>query len=292
MTTKNFVLCIRKLIYPSLVERKVKFPVIFFIDGHKSHTTFEAAEACLELGIVLVALHPNATRIIQPADVGNFGPLKKSWNRCVENVRQQGHEITLKKFGPVLEQAMSESLKQTTIISSFRRCGIFPFNANAVDYSKCLGKSVDRGNGSSLNSELGIFNDTLQNTSQPSTSNSLWPINESEETHQSVKERDLNFSRDFKEEAAYKLIQIEPQSIKQDLIADEISNSETIKNRRLSEFLLTPPTPTRKGKHINFKQKSYSILTAAERLTELRIEEEGKNAEMKKKPKRSRKEQH
>lgn len=81
MNSSNFTLYIKKVLYPSLVKRNVKFPVLYFVDGHKSHTALEAADACAELGIVLIALYPNATRILQPADVSIFRPLKNSWGK-------------------------------------------------------------------------------------------------------------------------------------------------------------------------------------------------------------------
>ncbi|XP_062536168.1 uncharacterized protein LOC134205175 [Armigeres subalbatus] len=78
MDRENFQAYIQNILYPSLVRRNVPFPVIFFVDGHSSHTGIEAAEACATLGIILIALYPNATHIMQPCDVSIFKPLKTS----------------------------------------------------------------------------------------------------------------------------------------------------------------------------------------------------------------------
>ncbi|XP_039438538.1 uncharacterized protein LOC120419773 isoform X2 [Culex pipiens pallens] len=150
MDTPNFVLYIRKILYPTLVRRGVKFPVVFFVDGHKSHTAFAAADACAKLGIVLIAIYPNSTRIIQPADVGIFGPLKQSWRKIVQQ-RPPNDPLTTRNFAPSLQTAMNEALKEETIKKSFVITGIHPFDENAPNYSKCLAKSASgqQANGSS-----------------------------------------------------------------------------------------------------------------------------------------------
>ncbi|XP_038104036.1 uncharacterized protein LOC119765030 [Culex quinquefasciatus] len=142
MDTKNFVLYIQKVLYPALVRKRVTFPVLFFVDGHRSHTAFAAADACLKLGIVLIALYPNATRIIQPADVGIFGPLKQSWRKILARM-PPNEAVTVKTFADKLLPAMNEAFKPETIKAAFKVCGIEPFDPNAPNYTKCLAKSSE-----------------------------------------------------------------------------------------------------------------------------------------------------
>lgn len=78
MNVENLMLYIRKIFYPFLLKKKVKFPVLYFVDGHSSHMAVEVADLRSDLGIVLVALYPNTTRITQPADVAIFKPLKNA----------------------------------------------------------------------------------------------------------------------------------------------------------------------------------------------------------------------
>lgn len=144
MDTANFVGHIKKVLHPALVKRNVQFPVIYFVDGHKSHMSLEVAEACLKLQIVLISLYPNSTRIIQPADVGVFGPLKHYWKKEVKKFKDENGEsakITPVTFPEILQRAMKHAFKIKTVSESFKPCGLFPFNADAVDYSKCFGKS-------------------------------------------------------------------------------------------------------------------------------------------------------
>ncbi|XP_021709602.1 uncharacterized protein LOC110679408 [Aedes aegypti] len=143
MNTQNFILYVKKILYPYLIRRGVKFPVLFFVDGHKSHTALEAADACKRLGIILIALYPNATRILQPADVGAFKPLKTKWYQVVERWKMQNKSaaLTLTMFGPLLQKAMDLAFTGSTVSNAFAACGLFPYNPDAVDYSKCIAGS-------------------------------------------------------------------------------------------------------------------------------------------------------
>lgn len=49
-----------------------------------------------------------------------------------------GKVIRTDEFGGVLQQAIDVSFKAETVRNGFRVCGLFPFDANAVDYSKCI----------------------------------------------------------------------------------------------------------------------------------------------------------
>uniref|UniRef100_A0A8D8A5R6 (northern house mosquito) hypothetical protein n=1 Tax=Culex pipiens TaxID=7175 RepID=A0A8D8A5R6_CULPI len=83
MTTEAFSGYIKKVFHPFLVQENIQLPVIFFVDGHKSHTAFETAEECTKLGIILVCLYANCTHIIQPADVAIYRGLKAGWTKQV-----------------------------------------------------------------------------------------------------------------------------------------------------------------------------------------------------------------
>lgn len=74
---------------PYIKENDIKLPVVLFVDGYKSHITLEVSELCSQNNIILIALHPNSTQFLQPADVAIFGPLKKNWK---ETARQWEYE--------------------------------------------------------------------------------------------------------------------------------------------------------------------------------------------------------
>lgn len=143
MTTEVFYEFIANVFYPYLVSKAVEFPVILFVDGHKTHLNYHLSQLCTHLQIELIALYPNATRIIQPADVAAFRPLKVGWRKHLQKrqLSDQSNGITKLTFAPVLNEVLKSSVKSETLVNGFRACGLCPFDPDVIDYSKCLGKS-------------------------------------------------------------------------------------------------------------------------------------------------------
>ncbi|GBP20461.1 Tigger transposable element-derived protein 6 [Eumeta japonica] len=140
MTADVFNQFITELFAPYLAENNIKKPVILFIDGHKSHITLQLSLTCKELGVELVALYPNTTRITQPADVSVFGPIKKMYRKAVYKFQSENvGEVVTKLNIAIIIKAIVDDLKSQTIIKGFQACGLCPFDENAIDYSKCLG---------------------------------------------------------------------------------------------------------------------------------------------------------
>lgn len=141
MTSESFYEYVTNIFFPWILKNGIKLPVVLYVDGHKSHLTLSLSEFCRENGIILISLLPNSTHILQPLDVGVFHPLKSQWKLAVEKWRLQNKKQTLKKenFGPLLKGVLDKTFKSDKLLkNSFRVCGLFPFNANAVDYSKIL----------------------------------------------------------------------------------------------------------------------------------------------------------
>lgn len=142
MTSETFFDYVKNIFHPFLVQNNIQFPVILFLDGHKSHLTYDLSILCNELNIEIIALYPNATRILQPCDVAVFRPIKIGWKKAVREFYEQNPGQVLNKvtFAPLLEKVVNNNIKAETLINGFRACGLFPFNPDAVDYTKCLGK--------------------------------------------------------------------------------------------------------------------------------------------------------
>ncbi|XP_065074218.1 uncharacterized protein LOC135698251 [Ochlerotatus camptorhynchus] len=138
LDVRNFTLYIIKVLYPTLVKRGTQFPVLYFVDGHKSEIAFEAADMCKQYGIILIALYPNAAQIFQQSNVAAFKPLKTTWTRIVKTWRlaHKTKRMTLVTFASFLEEAMYKSLKKSTITNGFTVCGLYPFNSNAIDFKE------------------------------------------------------------------------------------------------------------------------------------------------------------
>ncbi|XP_062540250.1 uncharacterized protein LOC134208226 isoform X2 [Armigeres subalbatus] len=143
MTSHNFGEYMKKVFHPFLLQKGIKLPIILFVDGHSSHVGIEVADLCQQLGVILIALYPNTTRITQPADVSIFKPLKDQWKNEVDDWRSKQPDVsfTLRHFGGVLQEAVAKGIKKDSITNGFRVCGLFPFDAENVDYTKCIAKS-------------------------------------------------------------------------------------------------------------------------------------------------------
>ena len=88
MISSTFYEYIANSFYPWCISNGVEFPIIYFLDGHKSHLTLELSDFCIEHNIILYSLHPNSTHITQPCDVAIFISLKIKWKQVVQNYKQ------------------------------------------------------------------------------------------------------------------------------------------------------------------------------------------------------------
>lgn len=142
MTAPVFYEYISNVFYKDLIAAGIKLPVILYVDGHKTHLTKEVSELCKSLKIHLIALYPNATRILQPADVASFKPLKAGWKKYLrlwyaEN--DSGEVLNKQNFAPLLQKVVNSCTDPSIAINGFRSTGLFPLNPDAINYEKCLG---------------------------------------------------------------------------------------------------------------------------------------------------------
>lgn len=141
MNKTTFFEYLQKIFYPFLCEQGVTFPVIVFIDGHTSHFSFDISQFCQEKKIVLIALFPNSTHLIQPMDVAVFGPLKKKWRDAVHQWKYNNNNfktLTKEHFAGLLQTVITEHVKSQYLQSGFKASGLFPFSPDGIDYEKLL----------------------------------------------------------------------------------------------------------------------------------------------------------
>lgn len=145
MKNEIFYEYIGNVLYPFLRVSGTKFPVILFIDGHSTHLTYQISELCNSLKIILISLYPNTTRIMQPADVSAFKPLKNGWRAGVVKFQNEnpGEIVSKENFAKILKNVVDTSLTSNTIKNGFRACGLYPWNPSAPNYSKCTGKDYN-----------------------------------------------------------------------------------------------------------------------------------------------------
>ena len=78
---------------------------------------------------------PNATHVLQPADVGLFSQLKSSWSSSVRarQMEHLGESLTKSSFPGVFKSAWDSVATKTTAQNAFRRTGLFPFTFEVQD---------------------------------------------------------------------------------------------------------------------------------------------------------------
>lgn len=140
MTCESFFEYICNVFHSYLKTLNIKLPVILVLEGYRSHMSLPLSEFCSNNGIILIALPPNYTHILQPLDIAFFKPLKSKWSSELNEfkMKNQGREPRKHDVTTILEEILRREDFKTTISNGFKRSGISPFNPNAVDYSKCI----------------------------------------------------------------------------------------------------------------------------------------------------------
>ncbi|XP_045768675.1 tigger transposable element-derived protein 1-like [Maniola jurtina] len=128
-------------------EKNIKKPVLLLVDGHKSHMSLMLSTICEEMKIILYALPPNTTHILQPADVSVFAPVKTYWKATVREFLSKPENlnsaVTKSNFCTLLNEALKHPNMPENIKNGFKRCGLFPFDANSPDYTKCVRNTLE-----------------------------------------------------------------------------------------------------------------------------------------------------
>ncbi len=86
------------------------------------------------LGIHLFCLPPNTTHVLQPLDVGVFGPVKQRWRTILKQHKLQTRatNITKERFPGLIKQLWGRSITADHLKWGFRATGLVPFNPKAV----------------------------------------------------------------------------------------------------------------------------------------------------------------
>lgn len=135
MTRETFYEYICNIFHKWLDENNIPKPVILFIDGHTSHLSYHVSKFCSENGIILVALFPNATHLLQPMDVAVFRSLKGSWKAAVHSWRLENIDSPILRkinFCPLLNKVLTDTLAPSIFQNGFRKCGLVPWNPDEV----------------------------------------------------------------------------------------------------------------------------------------------------------------
>ncbi|KAJ6256127.1 hypothetical protein Dda_8962 [Drechslerella dactyloides] len=106
---------------------------LLVLDGHKSHHSAAFELYCQEHKIITVCMPPHSSHLLQPLDIGCFGPLKQAYSCQVEDLmRAHVNHISKLEFLSGFHRAFTAAITPKNIRSSFAGAGIVPYDPDRV----------------------------------------------------------------------------------------------------------------------------------------------------------------
>lgn len=138
MQEESFMFFLKHVVYKRMKQRKAVFPIILFVDNHRSHCSLRVHELCKKLDITLICLYPNATFILQPCDVSYFSSLKTAWNEFIrqKQISKLVSSVTCVNFATLFIEFLELSHNPKWVKSGFRTCGLFPWDVENINFDK------------------------------------------------------------------------------------------------------------------------------------------------------------
>jgi hypothetical protein len=106
---------------------------LLILDGHESHHSADFEAYCKERKIITLCMPAHSSHLLQPLDVGCFGPLKKAYSREIEHlIRCSVTHISKTEFFPAFHAAFRAAMTEENIKGGFRGAGLAPFDPESV----------------------------------------------------------------------------------------------------------------------------------------------------------------
>ncbi|KAF6525264.1 hypothetical protein HZS61_011059 [Fusarium oxysporum f. sp. conglutinans] len=114
-------------------DRSVGSYRLLILDGHESHHSVEFERYCEANKIITLCMPAHSSHLLQPLDIGCFGPLKKAYGREIEDlIRRSVHHISKTEFFPAFAAAFQAAMTEKNIRGAFRGAGLVPFDPESV----------------------------------------------------------------------------------------------------------------------------------------------------------------
>jgi len=106
---------------------------LLILDGHDSHHSEEFEAYCKGHNIITLCMPPHSSHLLQPLDVGCFGPLKKAYSRQIEQLmRMSITHISKLEFLCGFKEAFFASITEKNIQGGFAGAGLVPYDPERV----------------------------------------------------------------------------------------------------------------------------------------------------------------
>lgn len=127
---------IRTVVIPYVRNEPIDEPKVIIGDNLAAQLGPEVEEMCRQYNVHYVFLPANSTGILQPLDVGVYGPMKRAWRNILEQWKMGpgGQYIVLpRQFFPYLLSELMDKLDLSNLaIKAFAGCGIVPYNPDKI----------------------------------------------------------------------------------------------------------------------------------------------------------------
>ena len=112
--------------------------VLLLVDGHSSHCSPDIIKIAKENNVTLLALAPHTTHLCQPLDVAVYKSFKVQLSKLVKLGQALRGDVWVSKsnIARMLKQPFESSMTLQNIKAGFKKCGICPYNPNAIDKSQ------------------------------------------------------------------------------------------------------------------------------------------------------------
>ena len=159
--TELFITWFKKIFLKYSVAQR---PLLLLIDGHKSHMGLELVDLCRENNVILFCLPPHTTHALQPLDVSVFKSLKDHFAKAVRSITfaKKDYIVTKRDFSRVIKSPFEKAFSIPNIKAGFAKCGVYPFNRNAVPIEKMIPSVLHK---SSLSVSSGSSSDSPRSSS-------------------------------------------------------------------------------------------------------------------------------
>ena len=118
--------------------------VLLIEDGHGSHVTLDLIELARANDVHLLFLPLHTSHILQPLDIGIFKSFKAGYTKACRKymLDNQGRVTTPEVIALLVGKTWVESVTPVSILSGFKKSGIFPLNLSEVS-NRMLAPSVN-----------------------------------------------------------------------------------------------------------------------------------------------------
>ncbi|RYC79800.1 hypothetical protein BFJ63_vAg17317 [Fusarium oxysporum f. sp. narcissi] len=106
---------------------------LLILDGHECHHSADFEAYCKEKKIIPLRMPPHSSHLLQPLDVGCFGPLKKAYSREIEHLmRRSINHSTKTEFFRAFYAAFQATITEKNTKGGFRGAGLVLFDPESV----------------------------------------------------------------------------------------------------------------------------------------------------------------